>query len=68
MDASLSPCHQAKILCSLGDGVMIGSCEVCHVCVVRINPKTGVEEWLDGNSPWTPLPLRPVTAVAGERT
>jgi hypothetical protein len=55
-----SPCHDAKILLSLGDGVLIGSCESCGDSVVRRNPRTGVEEWLDGQSPWTTSALRTV--------
>lgn len=56
----LSPCCDARIDMSLGDGVPIGSCSKCSNYVVRVNPKTNVEEWLDGNSPWTPDTLRPV--------
>jgi len=56
----VSPCHNAKIGFSLGDGVQIGSCQECYKDVVRINPQTGVEEWLDGKSPWTKGNLRPV--------
>lgn len=56
----MSPCHEAKILFSLGDGVSIGCCGTCHSNVVRVNPGTGVQEWLDGNSPWTKRSLRPV--------
>jgi hypothetical protein len=55
-----SPCHDAKILLSLGDGVLIGSCESCGDNVVRRNPGTGVEEWLDGHPPWTNAALRSV--------
>ena len=55
-----SPCHEMTLLFSLGDGVAIGSCGTCGDNVVRINPVTDVEEWLDGNSPWTRQDLRPV--------
>ena len=56
----VSPCHQATISTSLGDGVLIGSCSVCDEPVVRVNPRTGRQEWLDGHSPWTRRDLRPV--------
>jgi len=47
---------------SLGDGVLIGWCESCNKPVVRYNQKTGREEWLDGESPWTSrTDLRAVT-------
>lgn len=55
------PEHPARRLdASLGDGVLIGSCRVCHQNIVRLNPKTGRVEWLDGESPWTANALRPV--------
>jgi len=60
MDPNLSPCHQAEIWGSLGDGVFIGSCSECFKDVKRLNPRTGVEEWLDGESPWSAKNLRPV--------
>lgn len=63
-DPDLSPCHQAVIWASIGDGVLIGSCSDCHENVKRINPRTGVEEWLDSNSPWTTEDLRPVERAA----
>jgi hypothetical protein len=50
----ISTCHNSKLDGSRGDGVSIGSCQECGVDVVRINPRTGVEEYLDGKSPWTP--------------
>ncbi|HZT98983.1 MAG TPA: hypothetical protein VFA10_04950 [Ktedonobacteraceae bacterium] len=54
----LSPCHQAVIEASLGDGVLIGSCSACGTNVVRVSPRTGKQEWLDGESPWTQKELR----------
>ena len=60
----LSPCHQATIDGSLGDGVLIGSCSECFESVVRINSMTGKAEWLDGKSPWTDEELRPVEGPA----
>ena len=60
----LSPCCSAKIDGSRGDGVMVGSCSTCGTDIVRQNPKTGVEEWLDGKSPWTDEELRPVDVAA----
>jgi hypothetical protein len=55
-----SPCCGAKMSASLGDGVLIGTCDKCGTNVYRLNPKTWKEEWLDGKSPWTQEPLRPV--------
>lgn len=55
-----SPCCDAVIHGSRGDGVFVGSCSVCTAYVVRLNPRTGVEEWLDGKSPWTTEELRPI--------
>lgn len=49
----LSPCCLANIAGSLGDGVLIGSCAKCFVSLTRVNPRTGVAEWLDGKSPWS---------------
>ena len=58
--ALLAPCHpEATIGSALADGVLVGTCMDCLTMVVRINPKTGVEEWLDGRSPWTEGDLRP---------
>lgn len=59
-----SPCCSKQIDSSRGDGVMIGSCRACGKSVVRLNPETGTQEWLDGKSPWTIEPLRPVDVVA----
>lgn len=57
-----SPCHNARVSTSLGDGVLIGWCETCDKPVVRYNQKAGRDEWLDGESPWTTrTDLRPVT-------
>ncbi len=58
---TFSPCHNVKLIASLGDGVLIGSCGECYKNISRVNPATGVTEWLDGKSPWTEEPLRPVT-------
>jgi hypothetical protein len=63
-----SPCCGARLFASLGDGVLIGTCAACGVAAVRMNPKTGVDEWLDSKSPWTDEPLRPVVADAPEAT
>ena len=57
----LSPCCNVLIVASLGDGVVIGICSECGKDVIRLNPKTGQQEWLDGNSPWTDKALRPVS-------
>lgn len=53
-----SPCCGASIDASRGDGVWIGSCSACGANVIRINPRTGRQEWLDGASPWTTRSLR----------
>lgn len=46
-------CHpDAVINASLADGVLAGSCSVCGRWVVRVNPKTGQPEALEGRSPW----------------
>lgn len=58
MEKLLSLCHNAKIDASLGDGVLMGSCSVCGENVVRVNPRIGKQEWLDGKSPWTQKELR----------
>lgn len=56
-----SPCCNASVGASLGDGVLLGSCSKCFEVVVRKNPRTGAVEWLDGESPWTSRDdLRPV--------
>lgn len=49
-----SPCCNATIYISRGDGVMIGTCSKCLDDVCRVNPRTGQHEWLDGKSPWYP--------------
>jgi hypothetical protein len=56
----LSPCCQTTIWTASGDGVLIGSCSSCGQAVIRRNPRTGREEWLDGHSPWTRNDLRPI--------
>lgn len=53
-----SPCCQAPIEPGRGDGVMLRNCEKCGEPVMRKNPRTGQEEWLDGESPWTTKDLR----------
>ncbi len=59
-----SPCCGVTIDCSRGDGVTMGSCSKCGVAVIRANPQTGVQEWLDGLSPWHRGDLRPVVPRA----
>ena len=58
---TISPCHNAAIFGSLGDGVVIGSCSVCGKMVTRRDRRSGVPEWLDGESPWTTKKLRAIT-------
>lgn len=48
-----SPCHHIVMHMSRGDGVTIGICSLCGKNVIRINPRTQKEEWLNGESPWT---------------
>lgn len=64
---TLSNCHNAQISSSRADGVTVGYCTVCDEPVVRINPRTGVEEWLEGASPWSADSLRPVEPRYGPR-
>lgn len=52
MDRTKSPCCNAQIDASRGDGVTIGSCANCGTNVCRINPRTDQQEWLNGKSPW----------------
>jgi len=52
MDKTKSLCCNAEIWASMGDGVLIGSCSNCGISVCRVNPKTGIAEWLNGKSPW----------------
>ncbi len=57
----ISTCHNSPLDASRGDGVSIGWCRQCGTAIVRINPRTRVEEYLDGRSPWTEQDnLRPV--------
>lgn len=64
MNAAVSPCHQAPISASRGDGVVIGSCSTCGAAVCRLNPRTGVSEWLGAESPWSQRDdLRPMDLV-----
>ena len=46
-------CKRAQVDMSLSDGVLVGSCSKCGKNVVRLNPRTGNQEWLHGESPWT---------------
>jgi len=46
-------CKGARIDGSMSDGVMVGSCSKCGKNVVRMNPRTGKQEWLHGESPWS---------------
>ena len=62
-----SPCCSAVIDGSLADGVAMGSCSKCGKPVVRLNRATGVQEWLDGESPWTEKKLRPVAVRFGDK-
>lgn len=48
-----SQCCRAKIFSSLSDGVIVGSCSKCNTNIVRLNPRTGNQEWLHGESPWS---------------
>ena len=57
-----SPCCGVAIDCSRGDGVTMGSCSKCGVAIIRVNPQTGAQEWLDGQSPWHRGDLRPVVS------
>lgn len=49
----VSTCHGCLTSLSRADGVFVGWCQECNVAIVRINPRTGAEEFLDGRSPWT---------------
>jgi len=51
-NADLCRCHDKPMDSSLGDGVAIGSCRVTGDAVIRVNPRTGKLEWLNGCSPW----------------
>lgn len=63
-----SSCHQADIALSISSriikgratSVTSGICSACGQAIARLNPRTGVEEWLDGKSPYTSENLRPV--------
>ena len=56
---TVSPCCNATIHSSLSDGVLVGHCSKCLENVIRVNPRTRLEEWLNGKSPWTEEDLRP---------
>ncbi len=49
----VSPCCKATIRASLGDGILLGSCEACGQTVCRTNPRTYRNEWRNGADPWT---------------
>lgn len=54
VDGKVIPtCHDSSLDWSRADGVHVGSCRECGEDIVRINPRTHVEEYLDGRSPWT---------------
>jgi hypothetical protein len=55
-----STCHGVYLGGALGDGVLYGFCSECWKPIVRLNPKTGRKEWLDGEEPWTKKRLRTV--------
>ena len=48
-----SECCGATITATLGDGVLLGWCFGCKKPICRMNPRTGENEWLDNESPWT---------------
>lgn len=57
----ISTCHNSLLDASRADGVFVGWCRECGEGIVRKNPRTGIEEYLDGQSPWTgDDDLRPV--------
>jgi exosome complex RNA-binding protein Csl4 len=51
----ISTCCNSTLSSARGDGVSYGFCAKCGDAVVRINPRTGVEEYLDGDSIWSGL-------------
>lgn len=55
-----STCCNSRLGSASGDGVTYGFCESCGESVVRVNPRTGFEEFLDGQSIWSQGDLRPV--------
>jgi hypothetical protein len=62
----LSPCCNADLVATSGDGVIIGMCSACFTPLVRIHPLTGEEERLDGRSPWVPNLLQQVQSAPEE--
>lgn len=48
-----SNCCRTKIIMSVADGIVVGSCAKCGKNVVRLNPRTGKQEWLHGVSAWS---------------
>ena len=64
-DEIVSPCHGLALFASLSGGIMIGNCQICYSTIVRNNPETGIEEWLDGKRPWFRKRLRKVIYVTG---
>jgi hypothetical protein len=51
--AHVKCCRGAQVNVSLSNGVLVGSCSRCNKNVVRVNPRTGNQEWLHGESPWS---------------
>lgn len=49
----VSPCHRAVISSALSDGLLVGYCGECNEPVVRRRTQSGIDEWLDGRSPWS---------------
>jgi len=59
-----SPCCGHAIYYARGEhGVSIGSCGKCGDAVSRVNPRTGLLEWLEGHHPDFEGALRPIYAV-----
>lgn len=53
MNTTISECCGRIITASLGDGIIVGFCSQCQKPVCRMNPRTGVSEWLDNESVWS---------------
>jgi hypothetical protein len=59
-----SPCCRHAIYYARGEhGVSIGSCGKCGDTVSRVNPRTGLLEWLEGHHPDFEGALRPIYQV-----
>lgn len=67
MSSLLSPCHATTLGAALGDGVYYGMCKECFTPIIRLNPKTGEQEWLDNEPPWTNKELRKVVTKDTEK-